>query len=544
MMVFNNALNRISMQVLKPSWYRFLSNTVRADEIQERFLLALLQSNSTSRIGKKYKFGSIKCSADFRSSFPLTNYSFFEPYILDISRGAQNVLTNENVLLFGPTGGTSGGLKLIPYTKSLKNELQQSFNAWIFDIYTHHPDLYKTKSYWSNSPAFPETGINSSNKIPIGFKNGTDYLGTLGTLLQKAFAVPTWIHKFNHIENSRYLTALYLLTAYDLGLISVWNPTVLLMLTSYIDANAQKLIRDLSDGCIRLPEQKETYVLPVQTFEHRTRARDLELIYEKDTKERFELIWPYLQFISCWADGAASSHVNNIRALFPNTFIQPKGLLTTEGIISIPLEDAGGCVCAYNSHFLEFIPHGTEESMLVHELDIGGHYDVAITTGGGLYRYLLDDTIEVIGYFGKTPIIRFEGKKPIFQVVMDKIEKPFVRNCAEMACHYHNVNPAFTMCIPRMNKHNGYYILYIESLHQNQIAKEKIAMTFDQLLRKNPQYDFAREFGQLTPPEIFQIKNSNENGPKQHSRQGNHIRGPNKLFTYKTDTAKNYEKGE
>src|SRR5262249_22262248 len=119
--------------------------------------------------------------------------------------------------------------------------------------------------------------------------------------------------------------------------------------------------------------------------------------------ERHALLWPRLRVISCWADGNSAPAARRLAALFPHATIRAKGLIATEGFVSLPWEECGGAVLAVRSHFLEFLqadavgrPDATCPQ-LAHELEPGYAYSVVLTTGGGLYRYHLGDVVAVVG---------------------------------------------------------------------------------------------------------------------------------------------------
>src|SRR5205085_4734172 len=122
--------------------------------------------------------------------------------------------------------------------------------------------------------------------------------------------------------------------------------------------------------------------------------------------EPLRRIWPRLALISCWADAAAGQFLAELRQLFPEVEIQPKGLLATEGFVSFPLTDKPGAALALRCHFFEFEELGGR-CRLAHELDRGGRYRVVVTTAGGLYRYQLGDEVEVVGFLHQCPLIRF-----------------------------------------------------------------------------------------------------------------------------------------
>ena len=48
----------------------------------------------------------------------------------------------------------------------------------------------------------------------------------------------------------------------------------------------------------------------------------------------------------------------------------------------------------------------------------GGTYSVILTTGGGLYRYQLHDLVEVTGFVGRCPLVRFLGKEDYMGLII------------------------------------------------------------------------------------------------------------------------------
>jgi len=61
------------------------------------------------------------------------------------------------------------------------------------------------------------------------------------------------------------------------------------------------------------------------------------------------------------------------------------------------------------SHYLEF-HDAAGRVRRSSELQQDHEYNVVLTTGGGLWRYRLDDRVVVDGMLGPTPFIRLVGK--------------------------------------------------------------------------------------------------------------------------------------
>ncbi|HYS52343.1 MAG TPA: GH3 auxin-responsive promoter family protein [Thermoanaerobaculia bacterium] len=245
----------------------------------------------------------------------------------------------------------------------------------------------------------------------------------------------------------------------------------------------------------------------VRTREELVRARNLRLIsvwnptFLSILAEGLdtEKLWPNLRLISCWTDANAAAPAARLAKLFPQARIQGKGLIATEGFISFPLTGQEGSVLAIRSHFLEFIPLGSETPLLAHELDEGQQYAVVITTGGGLYRYQLNDVIEVVGRIGQCPLIRFVGRQGLVSDWFgEKLNEAFVAGVLRQTFEEMNIAPAFAMlaCDPDTPA----YVLTIDGE-----VPEQLAERIETRLRQSFHYDYARFLGQLQMLRIAQV---------------------------------------
>ncbi|MDQ6802466.1 MAG: GH3 auxin-responsive promoter family protein [Acidobacteriota bacterium] len=210
---------------------------------------------------------------------------------------------------------------------------------------------------------------------------------------------------------------------------------------------------------------------------------------------------PNLRVISCWTDANAAAPATHLAKLFPHAKIQGKGLIATEGFISFPMNGHEGTALAIRSHFLEFIPLGSETALLADELDAGQQYAVVITTGGGLYRYQLDDVIEVAGRIGQCPLIRFVGRQGLVSDWFgEKLNEAFVAGVLRESLRN---APSFAMLacdtdIPA-------YVLYIDGDIPDEAAED-----IDTRLRRAFHYDYARFLGQLQPLRICRVERGAE----------------------------------
>ena len=307
----------------------------------------------------------------------------------------------------------------------------------MYDLYKNYKGLYSGRQYWSISPAIQDREITSGG-LSIGFDEDMEYLSPLTQkVVRSVMAVPSSVARVPDMEACRNSTMRALLQCRDLRVISVWNPSFLTTLMRHLPAGKQPL--------------------------------DL---------------WPKLAMISCWTDGAASRFLPDLENLFPGVPIQGKGLLATEGVVSVPLTGSRAPVPAITSHFLEFIEDGGRVR-LVDELEEGKKYTVVQTTGGGFARYSLDDQIEVVA----PGAIRFLGRNgQVSDLCGEKLSEAFVG-----AIFQKMGLPGFVMLAPQWDRPPRYN-LFVET---NQ--PEEVAAKVEEHLRKSFHYNYCRNLGQLGP---------------------------------------------
>jgi hypothetical protein len=503
-----NFLNTLLAGGLIPDAWRFYRNLKNVRRVQEKKLTHYVHQNRSTEYGKKYHFNAIRTIRDYQDRVPVVAYEDIRDWIDTIASGVRAVLTAETPFLLEPTGGTTGGTKLIPYTRSLKREFQLAVYPWLFDLYRRYPGIRSGSSYWVITPAVTKPR-HTKDSIPMGFESDTDYLGLLGKVLGKLLAVPPEVGLCRDYLEYKYTVAFFLLASPHLTLISVWNPTLLLLLIECIQMYCQDLIRDIADAEIRLPSQCAVPFYPRSLRPSKKRALELEHIFSSHPHSPYTRVWKNLQLISCWGDAAACYQAQKLQELFPGVHIQHKGLLATEGVISVPIEEAGGCVVAYTSHFFEFLPEWGGRPKLLWELEAGETYSVILTTGGGLYRYSLQDRVQVKSLYRNVPVIRFVGRPSGSDMVGEKLDGVHVHQTLESVLQKHEILSRFFLFAPHITEHAYQYTLYLETTEQLSDDKhKKVTSDIDSALKNNFHYRHARDLGQLLEPRLLRIRNN------------------------------------
>ena len=499
----NELLNRI--------WRRSCRREARKFQVairdplasQTETLMRQLRVLSPSDWGNQLRLNAITSVEDYQKRVPITRYEDYRTAIEQIEKTGENPLTAQRVKILEPTSGTSRQSKWIPYTQALQREFQAALAVWVHDLFTKRPAAMRGTAYWSVSPPLQDSSISQSG-IPKGFDDDAAYLGFFSRqVARRLLSVPTDVKQYINPDDWRYATLWYLLQDSRLAFISVWSPTFLLELIEFGNGESRERIsRDIHDGICRLSGGQQIRVPRARSVRSR---RDRRKVVERlqqplELQRLLPQIWPSLSVISCWADSSSRRYISKLREFFPHVEISPKGLLSTEACISIPIMGESGSAIALRSHFMEFMPHDWSDPFLAHQLQSGQKYQVIVTTGGGLYRYQTGDWIEVTGFLEACPLVRFLGRDATSDLVGEKLTDQFVQQVLETLLADRQQAASFAMLVP--DEKQKRYCLFLavdpEPMHDRKGTELcELLKRLEQLLCGNIYYLQARQLGQL-----------------------------------------------
>jgi hypothetical protein len=261
------------------------------------------------------------------------------------------------------------------------------------------------------------------------------------------------------------------------------------------------------------------------------RANDLRRIFSTDLPmaDKLRLAWPRLKLVSCWTDAMAGMLLPELRRLMPHVEFQPKGLLSTEAFVSLPLCGQPGAALAIRSHFFEFEPlpssssasNETPDCRLAHQLERGQRYRVLVTTAGGLYRYQLYDEVMVTGFINECPLLRFMGRSEmVCDLVGEKLSEVHLRRVLDNIFVELQLTPSFAMLVPVVDKRLGYRLyLQLAGGERQRVDTQQLAKSLQRGLEENPHYRLASQLGQLSPVGIRLLDSSRLSGWQVFERQ-------------------------
>jgi hypothetical protein len=495
---------------------RFERATAAPERAQAAALRTLLQRNAGTAFGREHGFAAIRTPAEYRRAVPLRDYEAFRPYVRRIVAGEPGVLTAEPVTAFATTSGTTGEAKLVPVTASWLSHMAGAVRLWMLRAQREHPALLDRAVLTLVSPAVEgRTPLG----VPFGALSGL-LQQSLPSAVQRAQAVPYAAHLIADCE-ARAFVLLRLALARAVSVIGTPNPTTLLRLAEVARQHTEGLLRAIHDGTLGIPwpaihEEPDWNARAVRRAVAARlapdpgRARTLAAAAREAQTLRLRDAWPELTLIGCWLGGHAGHHARRLSEDYGDVPRRDLGLVASEGRLTLPLADGSAAgVLAIDAGFLEFIPEEALDVdappvLLAHELEVGRRYGIVLSGAHGLYRYDLNDIVEVAGYHRRTPLVAFVRKgRDMTSLTGEKLHLNHVRAAVHAAEDATGVEVWQFRLIPDVETCRYDLLVEPRGAGLDAPGAEAFARAIDQALgRANVEYAAKRRSRRLGPPRL------------------------------------------
>ncbi|MCX7943740.1 MAG: GH3 auxin-responsive promoter family protein [Deltaproteobacteria bacterium] len=491
------------------SWGRFSDAVKDPERYQREKIKEIINKNKDTEFGKIHGFNSIKSAEEYRERVPLQTYDTLEPYIERIKNGEKNILTSEEVIFFGRTSGTTGAAKFIPVTKSFLQEYKLPRRAWMRQVVTEMPGLVYGRLLTIHSPK-----IEGRTKGGIPYGSITVAMGAdnLGLSIARGFhEIPMEVFFIEDFD-AKYYYILRFALEMEISIIAAINPSTILLFAKKLTEYADSLIKDLKHGDIN-PDFKVDRIIRKRLLKdlkpNLHMAERMAYSLDKNGFVKPVEIWSKLCGLMCWKGGFGPYYISQFEKYFGNLPIMDYGYAATEGNFAIPVSTKrNDNVLIPYGHFLEFISEGDNKPYFMWELKEREKYRVIISASNGLYRYDINDIVEVTDFYDKTPCIRFLHKGGnIISITGEKITESHVIKALSELINITGLGiNGFTVTVSLEDTPS--YVLAIEPQQRlNEMQREAIAMEFDNLLRKaNIEYDSKRRSQRLSEPKLIILK--------------------------------------
>ena len=448
----------------RPMMARYQAALNQPEAAQNRLLSRIVCGIASTEYGKAHGINSIE---RFKRRCPIVTYDELSPWIDKQRATEQRVIVPDKVRFYEKTSGSSGPQKYIPYTNALRNSFTRMFLLWSHNLLLHVPRIAQGKLYFSVSPNF-DSERTTGQGVPVGLADDADYLGGLWRA-----ALSPFLHSdpsFGKINDPAVFIrslALFLLRCEQLSAVSVWNPSFMLVLLQWLEANRASVLAEL--GPQLSPQRRAALqAAPIN----------------------WPALWPRLALISCWTDANAAPLADKLKQHFPAVYVQGKGLLATEAAMTIPLVGVQGGAPLVEQTYFEFLTPAGELRTLA-ELKIGERYEIVISQQAGLCRYRMGDEVEVVDYYCNTPTLRFTGRNNrTSDLVGEKLNEAFVGQLIEQLPLE---TSGFRALLAIRQPRDGYVLV----LDKAPARAAELAEQLEQQLQQAYHYRQARALGQL-----------------------------------------------
>lgn len=366
-------------------------------ESQHHVFHDLLSQGQYTGFGKKYRFDKIFKVADYKRQVPIQDYESLKPYIQRIMEGEQNLLWNTPIRWFAKSSGTtSDKSKFIPVSQESLNDCHYRSGRDVFTLYYHN---------------FPESDLLTGKALVIGGShqvnqlNDTSYYGDLSAVM---------------LQNMPFYGQLVQTPELSIALMGEWEEKIEQMAKTTMYENV-------------------TSIAGVPTWSLVLIKRILDLTGKSDLSE----VWPNLEL---YIHGGVSftPYQDQFRRLIPSpvmryqeTYNASEGFFAAQDNI---MASEGLLLFLNHGIFYEFMPMeecGKENprTLQLNEVELGQQYALVISTNGGLWRYLVGDTVSFTSLYPFR--ITVTGRTKFFinafgeEVIVDNADEAIASACRQ-----------------------------------------------------------------------------------------------------------------
>lgn len=406
----------------------------------EKTLRDILNISRDTVYGREHHFDVILSATNADDLFRLyrkyvpVNDSFetLRPYVERHKNGEENVLFPGKPDMYATTSGTTSEPKWIPMThKYLKDVYGKMSHIWTWNFVRHRNRIF-------SGHIFPIVGKEVEGYAPDGTLFGSVsgvLVRDIPSVIKKHYTAPASVMSIGDYAARNYTLMRLALQHRDVTLWATANPSTILELMRTVDEFADRLITDIEQGTLDtdfdIPQpirtELEAYMSP-----RPERADELRQIRQQHGKLLPKHYWPWLQYLSTWKCGNTKIYMEKYLDAFDwdRTFYQELGYIATECRFGFALDDTNESVLFPQFHYYEFVAEDELDSpdkhfLQIYELEQGKRYCAYVTTYSGLFRYNMNDLVEVGGKYYNTPTVHMVSKvNGIVSMTGEKLYEP------------------------------------------------------------------------------------------------------------------------
>lgn len=424
------------------------------DRIQQRQLDALLRAARQTAWGLKYDYKHIRTYQDFQRRVPLQTYDDVKPYVARMINGERNILWPSVVCWYAKSSGTTNDKsKFLPVTLDI---LRGCHYKGGFDC---------VALYLRNNPEsrfFSGKGLilgGSHSPSPL---NARAHCGDLSAVL---------------LQNLSPLVNLIRVPDKRIILMDEWESKIRAIVESTWSRNVNSL------------SGVPSWMLVL-----------IKAVMQKAGKESLAEVWPNLEV---FFHGGVSfePYREQYRALIPSDKMHyMETYNASEGFFGIQDDPADRSMLLMPDYgiFFEFIPmseigHPDAKAIPLEAVETGKNYAMVISTSGGLWRYLIGDTVRFTSL--RPPKFVISGRTKHFinafgeELMVDNADKAIAETCRATGARVKEYTAAPLFMLDRAKGRHQWFIEFDRMPPSMDVFAQKLDRTLQNL---NSDYEAKR----------------------------------------------------
>ncbi|MBS0025739.1 GH3 auxin-responsive promoter family protein [Chitinophaga sp. 22321] len=326
-------------------------------QVQQQVFQNLISAAQYTEFGKQYGFSKIYKIDEYKQRVPIHTYDTIKPYIQRTMEGQQNVLWNTPIKWFAKSSGTTADKsKFIPVTVESLDECHYRSGRDVISLYYNN---------------FPDSDVFTGKSLVIGgshqvnklSENSDSYFGDLSAVM---------------LQNMPFYGNMIRTPDLEIALMDEWEEKIERMANAVIHENVTSIAG-----------------VPTWTIVL------IKRIFELTGTDNLADVWPNVEL---YMHGGVSftPYREQFKKLirkplmhYQETYNASEGFFAAQDVIG----EEGLLLFLNHGIFYEFMPMeelGKEDpqTLQLQEVELGKNYALVISTNGGLWRYLVGDTIQ------------------------------------------------------------------------------------------------------------------------------------------------------
>lgn len=448
-MAINNIISKIMLRRI-PQIENFMKSPI---DVQHKVFKDLIFNAKDTVWGRYYDYKTIKNEESFNHRVPLNDYNSMLPFFNRIQKGEQNILWNSEIKWFSKSSGTtSTKSKFIPVSEESLEGCHYKGGKDMLALYcNNHPQSNIFSGY--------SLALGGSRQ-EAGFEDNDIFCGDVSAII---------------IDNLPFWAEWYRVPKKDIALMPDW------------DNKLKKMIESVSKNNIVSLSGVPSWMMLL-----------LKGVIEY-TGKKIEDVWPNIE---AYFHGGVSfkPYRKQYEELLPKSMNYMETYNASEGFFGLQDRtdlDSLLLLLDYGIYY-EFIPFedldkDDKRVLPLSDVEIGKNYAMVISTNGGLWRYMIGDTI---CFTEKAPYrFKITGRTKNYinacgeEVIVDNADKAF-----SLACNATNSEISeYTGCPLFDKRHNTTLHQWVVEFNKEPNDMEKFIDVFDKALQEvNSDYEAKR----------------------------------------------------